>query len=176
MLSNIKSVVIYLLIAFVFGLLWQQHTLKTKLAESRLEAAKSSEAYAEERTRAAEKLADLQTKYRNMESSLQRESNRYKEEKNEAISIATKQRNDLLKRLRIAEANARSRSATSNMSSSTGDSSNGEATRGSHIEELPQRIGAEDVAEAERAEVIRLNLLSCYRQYDAVVDVMKNFR
>lgn len=161
------NIVIGLMVALILGLGTFGIVQTNKLSAAELAAAKSSEALAKERTTAAKAYAALQDKYRKVESDLQTQAIESKEEKNELIQDASVRRNDLINRLRLAEARIKEQRRV-HVSSNPKDPKDGAITLRDSEQELPQRIGAEDVAEAERAEVIRASLLSCYRDYETV--------
>lgn len=73
-------------------------------------------------------------------------------------------------------ASLRKQSGNSTSESPTTISSNSEITTGNNTEGLPLGIGESLAAEAYRAEIIRANLLSCYKQYDEVRDAFETFR
>lgn len=73
-------------------------------------------------------------------------------------------------------ASLRKQSISSTSESPATISSNSEITTGNNTEGLPLGIGESLAAEAYRAEIIRANLLSCYKQYDEVRDAFETFR
>lgn len=103
-------------------------------------------------------------------SDLQESYNAERKTLRENVSIATADADALRKRLRNATANL----ATARLINSTGV---GEAGNDGDRTVLYEKIAGQDVPatyseididEAHRAEIIRLNLLSCYKQYDEV--------
>lgn len=74
----------------------------------------------------------------------------------------TRQRAELLARVRAAEARAQ----RAGMSQASSAPSDGEALPGDAGAKLPGTIGPEHVEEAYRADLIRKHLIECYAQYD----------
>lgn len=135
---------------------WRLHSTETDLA-------KAEATLAQERAVSAANLAQAQQDLRTAEAKLTASATRARKEKHEAVRSLTNQRDILLDRLRIAEANARA-----GVSGATPNSGDGQATGDDNGAELPGSIGEEDVREATRADEIRLNLLACYKQYEEV--------
>lgn len=136
-----------------------------KLYQVRLELAETITQASEERAAAAAKLADAQGKLRQTEQQLNATASEVRKETNEKVQSLIAQRNDLLRRVRLAEARAATNSL---VSQATADPGTGETVSGDSGSELLGSLGTEDVEEAGRAEIIRNHLLACYKQYDSV--------
>ena len=136
-----------------------------KLHGVRLELAEHLTRATEERAASAAKLADAQGKMRQTEQKLHTTASEIRKESNEKVQSLTAQRNDLLRRVRLAEARAATNSIVSR---TTADSGARETLPGDSQPEFLGSLGTADVEEAGRAEIIRTQLLACYKQYDSV--------
>jgi F0F1-type ATP synthase membrane subunit b/b' len=112
--------------------------------------------------------AEVQTKVVTSQKKLQAKVEQSKKDKDE----------------KIQDVNARAESLSDKLYESTfgqsttdylGDSQDTEATLRRFRTELLGEIGDDLISEAKRAEVIRLELLSCYDQYEAVEESLSNF-
>lgn len=128
-----------------------------------------------ERAALGQVLAAAHARAREAESNLARLQAYITKDINEKVRSLTSQRDNLQRRLRMAEELAKQRAA-SEMSCSAGNPANGEASTGDPGAELPATIGETDVDEALRADVIRLHLVACYAKYDAVQSALDKLR
>jgi hypothetical protein len=111
----------------------------------------------------AANLALGESKNRKTEGDLVAKAADTRKDTNEKTTVVYRDSDALLKRLRIAESNL----ATERLMSKAGTiGSNGQASTGSNGGEVPTEIGEEDVQEAKRADLIRIGLTACYKQYD----------
>lgn len=118
-----------------------------------------------ERTNAYTQLAIANGKLRQKEQETNEATANIQREANEMVHTIASQRDDLIRRLRIAEAKL----ATDTLvSRTTKDSNVTEAGSRDNESLIPATIGVEDVEEASRADVIRTHLLACYQQYEAI--------
>ena len=114
--------------------------------------------------------AQAKDEVRSTESVLAVDASTTQNQTNEQVQSLTTQRDRLLTRLRIAEAN---RDRTTTVSSPATASSAPQATGLNNEAELPNQLGEQDVHEAERAETIRLHLAACYVLYDNAAAKLK---
>lgn len=122
------------------------------------------------KTISAQAESKAQAEVRSTEAGLVSAAGKVNQETNEQIHSLTVQRDSLVKRLRIAQANA----ATAKLVyQSTSPSTTGSTPQGNPGAELPGTIGEEDVAEAHRADTIRLHLKACYAKYAGAEAAMK---
>jgi hypothetical protein len=151
-------------LAVLLGLqTWRLHT-------AQLETATAVTTLATERANASAATAKATTEVRSTEVGLQAGAPETRKETNDQVRSLAAQRDALLRRLRIAEDNL----ATARLvSSTTAAASDRQAPAGSDAAGIPGPIGEEDVAEAERADVIRLHLAACYAQYDRAQEALK---
>lgn len=138
--------------------------LTVDLGAVKLELEKAKVAYEQERAEAAIKLAQEQQRYREADQAIQKTATAIREETHAQILAANAVADDLRRRLRVASANA---ATAALVSSATQVAATEQAGAGSDKPLVPAPIGEQDVDEAERADLIRVELLGCYRQYDA---------
>lgn len=134
------------------------HGVQLQLARVNIQAA-------DERAASAAKLADAQGKLRQIEQNLNTTAFEIRKESNEKVQSLVAQRDALLRRVRLAEAGAATSALVSRI---TTDPGNRETLSGDTQSELLGSLGTADVEEAVRAEIIRTELLACYKQYDSV--------
>jgi len=134
-----------------------------RLHTAQLDKAEAAVALATERREAAVRLAQEQAQVRKTENTLQASAAQTREQIHEATQSIAAERDALLDRVRLAEARA-AKAALSRASAAAG---NPPAPQGDDGGELLATIGFKDVAEAERADLIRTALLGCYRDYEA---------
>lgn len=125
--------------------------------------------WADERTRAAEALAEATTKARETEQQLTAQAEKAEHEKQTQIAAVSARADDLRKRLRNAEASAATARLVSGLASA---SATVEVARVCHGSELSGNFGEQLVSEAERADKIRLQLAACERQYEAAREAL----
>lgn len=112
---------------------------------------------------AAANLALGEGKNRKTENDLTVKAAETTKDTNEKTTIVYRDSDALLKRLRIAESNL----ATERLLSKTRTaSSDGQTPIVGNGGEVPAEIGEEDVQEAQRADIIRIRLIACYKDYD----------
>jgi 2-methylaconitate cis-trans-isomerase PrpF len=116
------------------------------------------------RAESAQRIADAEAAARAAESKLRSSTHQIREKTNAQVRDLAVERDALAQRLRVAE--ARLAAASGAVSGSPGAPADGASASGGDGAELPAPIGAADVDEAYRADVIRLNLLACYEQYE----------
>ena len=133
-----------------------------RLHASQLEVARMESTLASERAAASAALAAKTAQARRTEQELQQAAHQTRKEKDDAIATLTAHRDALLKRLRDAQ-----HAAGTRLPGTAATASTGQAALGDGGSWLPAPLGEQDVDEAHRADVIRLALLACYRQYDA---------
>lgn len=139
-----------------------------RLHTAQLEAKDAVATLAQERAEASMKLANLEHKYRTAENKLQGKAAEIRKGVHEKVSSLAVQRNGLLDRVRLAEAAGGTQGADS-----PSTASNGKAADGGDQPELLGTLGQADVLEAERADLIRVNLLACYQQYDEAANALR---
>lgn len=132
-----------------------------RLHNAQLEELEAKTTLSNERAAAAVALAKQEQEHRDKERSLQASANQSRKETNEALSLSNARRDDLLKRLRNSKATDNRCVSEATTTTSTADARSSDAGG-----ELPGSLGEEDVQEASRADIIRLELISCYRQYE----------
>lgn len=160
MIDNAKAY-LGLFLSLVFGVLLALQTVRLDLTQKDL--AKVSEALAQEHAVAQAALTVSTIAARETELGLGVSAASTRKETNDQVEALSRQRDDLLKRLR----NAESKAATAALvSKATAASCAGPAARVGDSAELPATLGQADVEEASRADTIRLHLAACYRQYD----------
>ena len=143
--------------------MWQMQKLRAAGAEER-------QKWAEERAKQSQDLAKAQAAARSAEAGLQAGAAEIRKETNDQVRSLAAHRDALVRRLRVAESNL----ATARLvSETTAAARAGQAAGGGGRPELPASIGEADVAEAERADVIRLHLAACYAQYDRAQEALK---
>ena len=111
---------------------------------------------------------ELSNKLREAEAALAVSYDKAKKDTDAQTLIFNKQRDTLLKRLQLAEARA-----NSNLPQTTPTPGATETPSRNDLGELPNTIGEEDVQEAERADIIRTNLLLCYASYDRAKETIE---
>ena len=116
-----------------------------------------------EQVKDATRLAKAEKDLRALETKLQAASASNRKVTNEQARVFSDQRDALLERVRNAE---RSRADQVDMPSTSAATGAGQAAGRSDDTELLGSFGEEDVQEAYRADLIRLHLASCYRDYD----------
>lgn len=149
-------------LATVFGGLLIVQTVR--LHGAQLEVAELQVEIESEKATAAHALAVSTIEARETEIALGSKAADTRKETNEQIRNLTAQRDALLKRVLNAELNAAAAGVVSKATSATFP---GAVAKGSHGGELLGSLGQEDVEEALRADSIRLQLVACYRQYEA---------
>lgn len=148
-------------LAFVLGSLLVVQTIRLDIAQT--EAEDAIEALANETSLAQAALAISNIAAREKEQGLNNSAGATRKETNEKIRTLTAQRDDLLKRVRIAESKAAS---AAHLSKSNPASCSGTASKGSDGAQLLGSLGSADVEEATRADTIRVQLLACYKHYE----------
>ena len=136
-----------------------------RLHGAELAKAEAVVALATERREAAVQLAQEQAQVRKTENNLQASAATTREQIHEATQAISSERDAILERVRSAE--ARQRKLLAAVSSATSVASIAEAGPQGHGTEVLATIGAADVDEASRADLIRAALLGCYRDYDS---------
>lgn len=160
MIDNAKAY-LGLFLSVVFGVLLALQTVRLDLTQKDL--AKAVDTLDQERAVAQAALTVSTIAARETELGLGVSAASTRKETNDQVEALSRQRDDLLKRLR----NAESKAATAALvSKATSASCAGPAARVGDPAELPGTLGSEDVEEASRADTIRLHLVACYRQYD----------
>lgn len=160
MMDNAKAY-LGLVLSLVFGCLLVLQTVRLDLTERNL--VRVSDTLDQERALAQAALTVSTIAARETELGLGVSAALTRKETNDQVEALSRQRDDLLKRLR----NAESKAATAVVvSKATAVACTGEAPRVGDPAELPATIGRADVEEASRADTIRLHLAACYRQYD----------
>lgn len=114
-------------------------------------------------------LAQATAKARDTEQALVARVETIQEESHAQITALATQRDDLRRRLRQSTA---ARTADS-LPTSAAVATTAQATAGSDSPELSGQAGYDLVSEAYRADVIRFQLASCERQYDAARDALR---
>lgn len=152
-----KYIIIVLALALA-GLSFQLYKVQMRLSSSQYQIAEIEK-------QSALALANAERDAREKESVLRNKLDELKKDLDEKSVIYSDQRNALLKRLRRAEANA----ATNLLVSQTNTDTRLRETSSRDIGvEIPGSIGEKDVQEALRADIIRENLIACYKQYDQI--------
>jgi len=137
---------------------WRLHSAQEDKAEAVV-------ALATERREAAVRLVQEQAQIRKTENALQLSALQTREQVDAAARATAADRTALLERVRLAELRAkRLLTAVSSATAAAGDT---EAGLIDHSTEVLATIGAADVDEASRADLIRAALLGCYRDYDS---------
>ena len=142
---------------------WRLHTTTITMATERV-------AIANERAQASAERMKMESGIRVVENSLQVAAAQTRKESNAALQTINTDRDRLVNRLRSAEANAATSKLVSKLPS---DSSAGQAITGNNGAEFPATIGEQDVQEASRADTIRVELNSCYSQYDKAAESLR---
>lgn len=148
-------------LSLVLLVLLATQTFRLHYAE--LREAKAITTLANERASSAEALVASQEETRIAENALSANAAETRKVTNDQVRTLTTQRDVLIKRVRVAEANAATATLVSKVTAATSDRA---APQGNHGGELLSTIGEQDVDEAIRADTIRLHLVACYRQYD----------
>jgi hypothetical protein len=147
-------------------LLWQT----TRLWGAEIQISQLQLQHAQTIAKQSQDLAKAQAAARSAEAGLQAGAAGIRKETNDQVHSLAAHRDALVRRLRVAESNL----ATARLvSETTAAARAGQAAGGGGRPELPASIGEEDVAEAERADVIRLHLAACYAQYDRAQEALK---
>ena len=102
-------------------------------------------------------------------ATLKEKLEKVQDEKQTQVTSANAKYNALL-------ASLRKQSSSTNSENPSSVSSDPEVTRGNNEERFPRGTSERLAAEAYRAEVIRADLLSCYKQYDEVREAFETFR
>ena len=118
----------------------------------------------QDRESAATQLAQLVQKARETEQTLVAKAAQIEGEKNAQITALDARAADLRKRLRNAEASAATARLVSGLAQPSGAS---EATGVDNWPVIFGSLGEQLISEAERADLIRFQLASCERQYEA---------
>ncbi len=166
MTLQIQLLIATLVAAFSFGGGWTVKGWKvdSKLQKQSAEIAQIHAGYDKERAKAQELLALATQNNRQAEQHMQAAADEERAKANEQINLASRRADDLLGRVRNAEAAA----ATARLvSSTTKTACTGQAPAGGDGAELLGTLGSTDVLEAQRADKIRIALGACYAQYDA---------
>lgn len=144
---------------------------RTEIAVVSKEAAEARASYASERADAATQLAMVISANRTKETELRTEFSLIEKAKDDQITIhaATAQR--LTDRLRNSE--TKSATLARELSKARASTGTQEAPSGSNQREVLGEFGEADVAEAVRADLIRVNLIECYRKYDELANKLK---
>lgn len=152
----------YILGVVIAGLVAAIGWQSIELSNERADHAKTVTAYAQAKEKAAGELAKVTAGARQKEQALQASANQDRREADETIEALTRQRNALrAERLRDnAATNAAKLPATTEPP--------GTAQAGSEPDraELSGQIGSAEEDEALRADMIRIELMGCYRAYD----------
>lgn len=161
---------VFLTVVLILGVLLGIQTWR--LHSTQLEVAKVSLTLANERATASTAVATLQAESRKTEQTLQSALSTNRKQTNAQISALTTQRDLLLGRVRIAEARAQfiGGSGVPSIAAAPGV---GDAAPGDPGTELLGTIGEPDVAEAYRADLIRLELAACYHAYAEARSALK---
>lgn len=165
-IEYLQAALIAALLLGLIGLGWVAKGWKvdSKLQKQSAEIAQIHAGYDKERLKAQEQLALAVQNNRQAEQHLQAAADEERAKADEQISIASRRADDLLGRVRRAEANA----ATARLvSATTKTACTGQTPERSNGAELLGSLGSADVLEAQRADKIRIALGSCYAQHDA---------
>ena len=130
---------------------------KHKVAAAQLEAAQQAA------------LAQATAKARDTERALVAQVETIQEESNAQLTALARQRDDLRQRLRAAATAAVTARGLSGAAAGPADP---EAQYSDNVPRFSEQSGESLVAEAERAEIVRIALLACYKQYDTVRDAL----
>lgn len=158
-----------LLVSIVLGLaLSGLQTLRlsnerTAHERTRTQMAEARTGHETERRVLAEKLSELTNKAKEAEFALAEQAAQERKALNEQITSLSAARRDLERRLRVQSANA---ATAALMPSTSPPAEPGQAARVDDAAELSPAVGRL-LDEAQRADSLRLALLSCYRTYDA---------
>jgi len=139
-----------------------------RLHNAQLEEFEAKSTLSNERAAAGLALAREERAHREKERSLQAAAEATRKEKDAAITASNAHRDALLKRVRHAKS-----AAYTCVPEATTDSGNAETGSSHSGGELLGTLGEEDVQEAHRANAIRAELMSCYRQYDDAREALK---
>lgn len=150
-----------LILSTVFGVLLALQTVRLDGAQTDL--AKAKEVLEQEHAVAAAALTVSTIAARETELGLGVSAAATRKETNDQVQALSRQRDDLLQRVRIAESKA---ATAALVSKATAVAYTGPAARVGDPAELLGTLGSADVEEATRAETIRLHLAACYRQYE----------
>ena len=115
-------------------------------------------------------LAQATAKARDTEQALVAKVETIQETTHAQLTALAAQRDDLRRRLRAAATATR---AADSVPAATITAATAQATAGSDSPELSGQAGYDLVSEAYRADVIRFQLASCERQYDAARDALR---
>ena len=157
------------LIAAVIALCALLGVQTVRLSSEQSAHAKTVAAYAQAKAKAAEELARATTEARQKEQALQAKANQDRRESDETIEALTRQRNALrAERLRNQAASAAQLPATTEpaRAAQAGPKPDGAELSGS--------TGSAEEDEALRADIIRIELNSCYRSYDRAIRVLNH--
>ena len=149
----------YAAILALLGALWYTHS---NLQDERLAHAATKAEHALQMAEEQAARLGLSEGFRAAEQALQAQINTTRKDANEKIAAARATADDLRSRLR--KLTKTPYSLVPPPSGLAGDSAAAGIGDGSVV---LGTLGEEDVSEAERAEVIRLELLACYASYDA---------
>ena len=150
--------------AIALGVLLLVQTGRLHKAERRADTAELT--LSNDRAAAAYQLAQATAKARETEQTLSAKAAKTEGEKNAQIADLSVRAAALTRRLRAA-------AATNRLVSATGAApAHAEAQCGDYVPRFSEQVGANLVAEAERGETVRIALIACYRQYEAVRDAL----
>lgn len=153
----------YLLAALLLGSAAFGAVTHARLAQERLAHQSTKADHALQVVAAQSELLALGEKYRTAEQNLQTVINQTRKDTDAKVTTARAAADDLRERLRKYAAAP----APNPVPPPTGLAGTDQAPGISDQHVVLGALGAEDVSEAERAEVIRLHLLACYASYDA---------
>jgi hypothetical protein len=159
-----------LLIAVMAG---QNANLRVKLALERAAMSDLKAKVAQERLDASELIAQTRSNYLTAERALRDAADKDKEKADAQIAALTGRAAALVASLRSAQAERDA--AVAAVSRTTPDSPAAEAPPERDGAGLPATIGEADVAEAARAETIRVALLQCYAANDRAYEALLFF-
>lgn len=161
--SHISQGIAVVLLVLLGVQSWRLHDTQLELAETKIKLSS-------EQAKAAKALAMTEKAHRAVEQSLQDTAAQTRKEANHAVSVAVTERDSLLKRLRDAEAKLAQHRRVSEASPASIAGSGIKRDAGT---ELPATLGEEDVEEAYRADILRIELLSCYEHYERARQALK---
>lgn len=133
--------------------------LRVELANAQTDAAEARADVEGARAVAASELATAHSKARELERKLSHDATIQRKATDAEITNFSRRADALRGRLRDYAATADAPGATA----ATCDQP---TARGDNLAVVPARIGEQDVAEAQRADTIRLELIACYGAYD----------
>lgn len=152
----------FMVLSAALGALLLAQTVR--LHGSQLAEAKAITTLANERAESNATALAKQERVRNAERSLFNDSSESRKQINDQVRVLSARNASLLERVRLAE--ERSSTGRANLPSTASTTGTGQAGTGDSGAELLGSLGTADVQEASRADLIRLHLASCYRDYD----------